>query len=80
MQFDVTVPTVEGRLVQEAVRIILEAIYEPVFLDELHGFRPRRSCHSALDLIKKTWTGCKWLIEVDVRGVFGTIVIIPPGS
>lgn len=67
------IPTVEDRLVQEAVRIILEAIYEPVFLDESHGFRPRRSCHSALELIKKTWTGCKWLIEVDVRGFFDNI-------
>ena len=67
------IPTVEDRLVQEAVRTILEAIYEPVFLDELHGFRPRRSCHTALNLIKKTWTGCKWLIEVDVRGFFDNI-------
>jgi retron-type reverse transcriptase len=67
------IPTVENRLVQEAVRIILEAIYEPVFLDESHGFRPRRSCHAALNLIKKTWTGCKWLIEVDVRGFFDNI-------
>ena len=67
------IPTVEDRLVQEAVRIILEAIYEPVFLNESHGFRPRRSCHTALNLIKKTWTGCKWLIEVDVRGFFDNI-------
>jgi len=67
------IPTVEDRLVQEAVRIILEATYEPVFLDESHGFRPRRSCHTALNLIKKTWTGCKWLIEVDVRGYFENI-------
>lgn len=67
------IPTVEDRLVQEAVRIILEAIYEPVFLEESHGFRPRRSCHTALNLIKKTWTGCKWLIEVDVRGFFDNI-------
>jgi group II intron reverse transcriptase/maturase len=67
------IPTVEDRLVQEAVRIILEAIYEPVFLDESHGFRPSRSCHTALNVIKKTWTGCKWLIEVDVRGFFDNI-------
>jgi RNA-directed DNA polymerase len=67
------IPTVEDRLVQEAVRNVLEAIYEPVFFDESHGFRPRRSCHTALNLIKKTWTGCKWLIEVDVRGFFDNI-------
>ena len=67
------IPTVEDRLVQEAVRSILEAIYEPVFLDESHGFRPGRSCHTALNLIKKSWTGCKWLIEVDVKGFFDNI-------
>lgn len=67
------IPTVEDRLVQEAVRTILEAIYEPVFLNESHGFRPGRSCHTALNLIKKNWTGCKWLIEVDVRGFFDNI-------
>ncbi|WP_407123478.1 reverse transcriptase domain-containing protein [Bradyrhizobium sp. STM 3561] len=67
------IPTVEDRLVQEAVRILLEAIYEPVFLDESHGFRPGRSCHTALKTIKKTWTGCKWLVEVDVRGFFDNI-------
>lgn len=67
------IPTVEDRLVQEAVRTILEAIYEPLFLPESHGFRPGRSCHTALNLIKKTWTGCKWLIEVDVRGFFDNI-------
>ena len=67
------IPTVEDRLVQEAVRGILEAIYEPVFHDTSHGFRPRLSCHTALERIKKTWTGCKWLIEVDVRGFFDNI-------
>lgn len=67
------IPTAEDRLVQEAVRIILEAIYEPVFITESHGFRPGRSCHTALETIKRTWTGCKWLIEVDVRGFFDNI-------
>ena len=37
------------------------------------GFRPGRSCHTALKSIKKTWTGCKWLVEVDVRGFFDNI-------
>ena len=67
------IPTVEDRLVQEAVRIILEAIYEPVFLNEAHGFRPRRSCHTALKAVQRNWTGVKWLIEVDVRGFFDAI-------
>lgn len=67
------IPTVEDRLVQEVVRTILQAIYEPVFLHESHGFRPGRSCHTALENIQRTWTGTKWLIEVDVRGFFDNI-------
>lgn len=67
------IPTVEDRLVQEVVRTLLEAIYEPVFSQHSHGFRPGRSCHTALEEIRNTWTGCKWLIEVDVRGFFDAI-------
>jgi retron-type reverse transcriptase len=48
------IPTVEDRLVQEVVRTILQAIYEPVFLHESHGFRPGRSCHTALETIQRT--------------------------
>jgi group II intron reverse transcriptase/maturase len=67
------IPTIEDRLVQEVVRTMLEAIYEPVFLYQSHGFRPGKSCHTALEAIRNTWTGCKWLIEVDVRGFFDNI-------
>jgi group II intron reverse transcriptase/maturase len=67
------IPTVEDRLVQEVVRMILEAIYEPVFSKHSHGFRFGRSCHTALEEIRHNWTGAKWLIEVDVRGFFDNI-------
>ena len=67
------IPTAEDRLVQEVVRTILAAIYEPLFSRHSHGFRPGRSCHTALEEIRNTWTGAKWLIEVDVRGFFDTI-------
>ena len=60
------IPTAEDRLVQEVVRTLLGAIYEPVFSQHSHGFRPDRSCHTALEEIRNTWTGVKWLIEVDV--------------
>lgn len=62
------IPTADDRIVQEVVRTILSAIYEPV-----HGFRAGRSCHTALEEIRHTWTGVKWLIEVDVRGFFDNI-------
>ena len=67
------IPTADDRIVQEAARMILAAIYEPVFSEHSHGFRAGRSCHTALEEIRKTWTGVKWLIEVDVRGFFDNI-------
>jgi RNA-directed DNA polymerase len=67
------IPTADDRIVQEAARMILAAIYEPVFSKHSHGFRAGRSCHTALEEIRRTWTGAKWLIEVDVRGFFDNI-------
>jgi RNA-directed DNA polymerase len=64
------IPSGDDKLVQEVVRIILERIYEPVFLDTSHGFRTGRSCHTALKQIQKTWTGIKWFIEFDIKGFF----------
>ena len=63
-------PTGDDKLVQEVVRILLGRIYEPVFSDSSHGFRPQRSCHTALQHIQKTWTGVKWFVEFDIRGFF----------
>ncbi|WP_222594266.1 reverse transcriptase domain-containing protein, partial [Kozakia baliensis] len=67
------VPTTEDRLVQEVVRTLLEQIYEPLFSQRSHGFRPGRSCHTALEHIRATWTGVKWLVDVDVVGFFDNI-------
>lgn len=67
------IPTFTDKLVQEAVRLILEAIYEPVFLSCSHGFRPNRSCHTALSELKKSFTGAKWFIEGDIKGCFDNI-------
>jgi len=49
------IPSGDDKLVQEVARIILERIYEPVFLDGSHGFRPDRSCHTALQQIQEAW-------------------------
>lgn len=67
------IPTGDDKLVQEVARMILERIYEPVFSDSSHGFRPNRSCHTALSAIHKTWTGVKWLIDFDIKGYFDNI-------
>ena len=52
---------------------ILEAYYEPQFRDSSHGFRPRRSCHTALRQIKRQWKGTKWFIEGDIKGCYDNI-------
>lgn len=67
------VPTFRDKLVQEVVRLILQAIYEPIFLDSSHGFRPERSCHTALVQIKTTCRGTNWVIEGDIQGFFDNI-------
>lgn len=63
----------DDKLVQEVVRIILERIYEPVFEDSSHGFRPGRSPHTALEQIKQEWTAVKWLVDMDLQSYFDTI-------
>ena len=50
-------PVFADKLVQEAIRMILEAIYEPIFSIYSHGFRPGKSCHTALAMIKHEFTG-----------------------
>lgn len=67
------IPAFEDKLVQEVVRMILEAIYEGHFETTSHGFRPKRSCHTALLHIQKTFSGAKWFIEGDIKGFFDDI-------
>jgi len=59
-------PTTDDKLVQEVWRMVLELTYEPVFHDTSHGFRPKRSCHTALKNIAY-WSGTKWFIEFDIE-------------
>ena len=67
------IPAFEDKLVQEVVRMILEAIYEGHFETTSHGFRPKRSCHTALLHIQKTFSGAKWFIEGDIKGFLDNI-------
>ena len=64
------IPSFDDKLVQEVVRMILESIYEPTFLNTSHGFRPKRSCHTALQYVQKNFTGVKWFVEGDIKGCF----------
>lgn len=67
------IPSPREKIVQEGLRLILEAIYEPLFHDNSHGFRPGRSCHTALESLRRNWVGTKWAIKVDVAQCFERI-------
>lgn len=67
------IPTFEDKLVQEVIRMMLEAIYEKSFSDYSHGFRPNRSCHTALKQIRNNFIGSKWFIEGDICSFFDNI-------
>jgi len=60
----------DDKLVQEVVRMLLESIYEPVFSQHSHGFRPNKSCHTALLELQYTGTGSNWFIEGDITACF----------
>lgn len=63
-------PDWSDKLVQEVIRLLLNAYYEPQFSDHSHGFRPERGCHTALREIKKKWDGTAWFIEGDISKCF----------
>lgn len=67
------IPCWSDKLLQEVMRSILEAYYDPQFSDNSHGFRPNRGCHTALKQIKYNWHGTKWFIEGDIKGYFNNI-------
>ena len=58
------------KLVQEVVKMILESIYEPTFNNNSHGFRPNRSCQTALKQIQVAFTGTNWFVEGDIHACF----------
>ncbi len=71
------IPCPRDKIVQEVVRIILEAVYDSphgaYFSDSSHGFRRSKSCHSAVREIQKKWSGMIWLIEGDIKSCFDDI-------
>jgi len=66
-------PTWTDKLLQEVIRLLLEAYYEPQFSEHSHGFRPQRGCHTALMEIKRTHKGTKWFIEGDIAKCFDSL-------
>ncbi len=66
-------PDWSPKVVQDIIRSILEAYYEPQFSDRSHGFRPKKGCQTALTEIYNIWKGTKWFIEGDMKGCFDNI-------
>lgn len=67
------VPNFSDKLVQEVLRMLLEAYYEPRFSNASHGFRPGKGCHTALQYLKQKFQGATWFIEGDIKGCFDNI-------
>ena len=69
-----SIPTVRDRIVQAAVKIVLEPIFEADMLPCSFGFRPRRSAHDALQvLVDESWRGRRWVVETDIANCFSAI-------
>src|SRR2546430_1107182 len=73
-QYEITVPPVRDRIVQAAVKIVLEPVFEADFLPCSFGFRPKRSAHDALQvLVDECWRGRRWVVETDIASCFSAI-------
>lgn len=68
-----TIASPMDKIVQEAMRLVLEAIYEPLFKDCSHGSRPGKSCHTALKQVGQEYQSAQWVIEGDLAKFFDTI-------
>ena len=67
------IPAFRDKLLGTVLKLILEAIYEPTFSQHSHGFRPGRSCHTALEAVKTEMTGVRWWVEGDIKGYFNNV-------
>ncbi|MBI4249847.1 MAG: group II intron reverse transcriptase/maturase [Elusimicrobia bacterium] len=69
------IPTVEDKVVQRAVVSIMEAVYEPLFLENSYGFRPGKNAHQALESIQRTLTegAVPWIVELDIESFFDNL-------
>jgi RNA-directed DNA polymerase len=73
-QRPLSIPTVADRVVQAAVKIVLEPIFEADMLDCSFGFRPRRAAHDALQVVvDQSWQGRRWVVETDIADCFSAI-------
>jgi group II intron reverse transcriptase/maturase len=67
------IPSWSDKLLQEVIRLLLEAYYDPQFNPASHGFRPKRGCHTVLREVHHKWVGTKWFIEGDIAQCFDSL-------
>jgi group II intron reverse transcriptase/maturase len=72
------IPTIEDRIVQESLRMVLEPIFETDFSDYSFGFRPNRSCHDAIMLVNSELSPAvgrykRWILDLDIKGYFDNV-------
>lgn len=73
-QRPLSIPTVRDRVVQAALKLVIEPVFEADFLPCSFGFRPKRSAHDALQvLIDESWRGRRWVVETDIANCFEAI-------
>jgi group II intron reverse transcriptase/maturase len=72
-QRPLTIISPRDKVVQKAIQLVLEPIYEPTFYINSHGFRPNKGCHTALEQIRKWFHGITWVIETDIAKCYDTI-------
>ena len=74
-----SIPSVRDRIVQAAVKIVLEPVFEADMLPCSFGFRPKRGAHDGLQvLIDESWRGRRWVVETDIANCFSAIPSQPP--
>ncbi|MGH2520429.1 MAG: group II intron reverse transcriptase/maturase, partial [Chloroflexota bacterium] len=68
------IPRVRDRVVQTAAKLVLEPLFEASFLPNSFGFRPKRSAHQAIELIRQEVNaGARWVVELDFKDFFGSL-------
>ena len=73
-QYEISVPAVRDRVVQAAVKIVLEPVFEADFLPCSFGFRPKRAAHDGLQvLVNESFAGARWVVETDVADCFDAL-------
>jgi retron-type reverse transcriptase len=75
-----SIPSVRDRIVQTAVKIVLEPVFEADMVPCSFGFRPKRGAHDALQvLVDESWRGRRWVVETDIANCFSAIPHEPTG-